>query len=135
MVCSHPKANIILSITFRPVCDPIELLFNLNRCSLPGFRATEFMKLKTPATGLKINNLRFVFFLRQLHFVFGYNIFTLIPRSHLKLPIFPSAIRNRGLFQFQGNCLITSLICCVSEDTHFIMFICCICILNVLQCT
>jgi hypothetical protein len=88
MVCSPPEARIILYKTPRPVCGPIGLILYLNRWSLPGFRATEVMQVRTPAAGLKPNNLRIVSFPLYLHLVRGYLVFTLIPRIRLKFSKF-----------------------------------------------
>ena len=60
MVCSPPEVRILLYKTPRPVCGPIGLLFDLNRRSLPEFRATEVMQVRTPASGLQPNNLLIV---------------------------------------------------------------------------
>jgi hypothetical protein len=86
--------------TTRPVCDPICLLFDLNRCSLPGFRATEVLKLRTLAARLKRTNLRTVSFPLHVQFMRGYLMFTLIAKTRLKLSKFFTAIRNCGLFHF-----------------------------------
>jgi hypothetical protein len=125
MVWFPSDARILLSKSSGPVYGPIGLLLVLNRCHVPGFKANDIwswdnlMLISSPRICLTYH------FYVTCIFVFTWN-----PRAHLKLSKFLTALRNRGIFQFQENYLNTNLACCVPGVSPCIMFIWYICILS-----
>lgn len=131
MVWVPSEARILLPKEPRPVCGPRGFLLVWNLCSLLGFKRTELLKLRTLDAVLHAQESvdRIISILRSFNAQVPYIYFnTKYTPEALKRIL--TAIRNRGVFQFQSGYMNSFLICCVKVDAPSIMFIIYISILN-----